>query len=42
VKEDASLHGQVITALAPLFITDVESDRSVPASEVAVARARRS
>ena len=27
VKEDASLHGKVITALAPHFITDVESDR---------------
>src|SRR5262249_43717194 len=40
VKEDPSLHGQVITALAPRFIADVESDRSVPATEVAVARAR--
>jgi GAF domain-containing protein len=40
VKEDTSLHGQVITALAPLFITDVEADQSVPATEVAVARAR--
>jgi signal transduction histidine kinase len=40
VKEDASLHGKVITALAPHFITDVESDRSVPSIEVAVARAR--
>src|SRR5262245_39904242 len=40
VKEDVSVHGQVITSLAPSFITDVESDRSVPPSEVAVARAR--
>jgi GAF domain-containing protein len=40
VKEDASLHGKVITALVPHFITDVESDRSVPSIEVAVARAR--
>src|SRR5262249_4745841 len=30
----------VITSLAPYFITDVESDRSVPPSELAVARAR--
>src|SRR5262250_2109745 len=29
-----------ITALTPSFITDVESDRSVPPSELAVARAR--
>src|SRR5262249_2021157 len=40
VKEDVSVHGHVITALAPYFITDVESDRSVPPSELAVARAR--
>src|SRR5215472_11877133 len=40
VKEDVSVHGQVITSLVPSFITDVESDRSVPPSEVAVARAR--
>jgi GAF domain-containing protein len=40
VKDDVSLHGEVITALAPHFITDVESDRSVPPTEVAVARAR--
>src|SRR5215470_454685 len=40
VKEDVSVHGQVITSLAPSFITDVESDRSVSPSEVAVARAR--
>jgi len=40
VKEDVSVHGQVITALTPSFITDVESDRSVPPSELAVARAR--
>jgi two-component system NtrC family sensor kinase len=40
VKDDASLHGEVITALAPHFITDVESDRSVPPTEVAVARTR--
>jgi signal transduction histidine kinase len=40
VKKDASLHGKVITALVPHFITDVESDRSVPSIEVAVARAR--
>jgi two-component system, NtrC family, sensor kinase len=40
VKEDASLHGVVITALAPHFVTDVEADRSVPPIEVAVARAR--
>src|SRR5262249_58765946 len=32
--------GHVITSLAPYFITDVESDRSVPPSELAVARAR--
>src|SRR5262249_7434044 len=40
VKEDVSVHGQVITSLAPSFITDVESDRSVPPSELAVAGAR--
>jgi GAF domain-containing protein len=40
VKTDVSLHGQVITTLAPRFITDLESDRSVPPSEVAVAGAR--
>jgi len=40
VKEDVSVHGQVITSLVPYVITDVESDRSVPPSEVAVARAR--
>jgi GAF domain-containing protein len=40
VRADTSVHGQVITALAPRFITDVESDRSVPPTEVAVARAR--
>src|SRR5262249_17955692 len=37
VKEDASLHGLVIAALAPRFITDVELDPSVPPVEVAVA-----
>ena len=40
VRGDTSVHGQVITALAPRFITDVELDRSVPSTEVAVARAR--
>src|SRR5215472_12907000 len=40
VKEDVSVHGHVITSLAPYFTTDVESDRSVPPSELAVARAR--
>src|SRR5262249_51379909 len=40
VQEDTSIHGQVINALAPRFIADVESDRSVPPSEVAIARAR--
>src|SRR5262249_55873635 len=40
VKEDAFLHGPVIAALAPRFITDVELDPSVPPVEVAVARAR--
>src|SRR5262249_2694440 len=33
-------HGQVITTLEPHFISDVESDPSVPPEEVAVARAR--
>jgi two-component system, NtrC family, sensor kinase len=40
VKEDLSVHGQVIAALAPRFVTDVESDPSVPPTEVTVARAR--
>jgi len=40
VKEDRFLHGQVITALEPRFISDVESDPSVPPDEVVVARAR--
>jgi signal transduction histidine kinase len=38
--QDQSLHGQVITALEPCFISDVESDVSVPPGEVVVARAR--
>src|SRR5262249_53312769 len=37
VKEDTSLHGQVITSLKPRFVTDVASDPSVPPTEVAVA-----
>src|SRR5215470_2697553 len=40
VKEDRSLHGQVISALEPRFIIDVEADRSIPPEEIAVARAR--
>jgi GAF domain-containing protein len=40
VKEDRSLHGQVISALEPRFVIDVESDPSVPPEEVVVARAR--
>src|SRR5215813_6598619 len=40
VKENEFLHGHVIAALVPHFITDVESDPSVPPIEVAVARAR--
>src|SRR5262252_10290490 len=40
VKEDRSLHGQVISTLEPRFVSDVESDPSVPPEEVAVARAR--
>ncbi len=40
VKEDRFLHGQVITALEPRFVSDVESDPSVPPGEVVVARAR--
>src|SRR5262249_45207644 len=40
VMEDTSVHGQAIRALAPRFVTDVESDPSVPPTEVAVARAR--
>src|SRR5215475_10109291 len=40
VKEDVSVHWHAITSLAPYLITDVESDRSVPPSELAVARAR--
>jgi GAF domain-containing protein len=40
VQEDFSVHGQVITTLAPRFVTDVELDPSVPSTEVAVARAR--
>jgi GAF domain-containing protein/anti-sigma regulatory factor (Ser/Thr protein kinase) len=40
VKQDGSLHGHVISALAPQSITDVESDRSVPPLEVTVARER--
>jgi signal transduction histidine kinase len=38
--QDRSLHGQVISALEPCFISDVESDASVPPEEVIVARAR--
>src|SRR5215475_12634606 len=40
VREDRSLHGQVISALGPRFVADVESDPSVPPEEVVVARAR--
>ena len=40
VQEDFSVHGQVITILAPRFVSDVELDPSVPPTEVAVARAR--
>ncbi len=40
LKEDRFLHGQVITALEPCFVGDVESDPSVPPGEVVVARAR--
>ncbi len=40
VKGDRTLHGQVITALAPRFSSDIESDPSQPPTEVAVARAR--
>src|SRR5262249_27099114 len=40
LKEDVSVHWHAITSLAPYFITDIESDRSVPPSELAVARAR--
>jgi GAF domain-containing protein len=40
VKEDVSVHGQVITTLAPYFIADIEADPSGPPTELAVARAR--
>jgi signal transduction histidine kinase len=40
LKQDGSLHGHVIRALAPQATTDVESDRSVPPIEVTVARER--
>ena len=40
VEQDGSLHGHVIRTLAPQATTDVESDRSVPPSEVTVARER--
>jgi len=40
LKEDFSVHGQVIATLAPRVVIDVESDPSVPSTEVAVARAR--
>jgi GAF domain-containing protein len=40
VKGDRTLHGHVITALAPHLSSDIESDPSQPPTEVAVARAR--
>src|SRR5262245_4349651 len=40
LTDDRSPHGQVIATLEPRFVTDVESDPSVPPEEVVVARAR--